>query len=121
MGYAPVIAFDQAKPLAMARQLLALGVSRDRILATRSIEELSDLWTRERTIASLQKLTGHGRHGLDLCGTDELVELERRAIRNLMGADGRTPGQLIYSISGRQPRHPTTRRRQHLAAWDIPA
>lgn len=121
MGLAPVIAFDQAKCKAMARQLLNLGIPRDRILATRSTEELADLWTRERTIASIHRLTGHGRHALDLYGTAELIELERRTLTNLMGSDGRTPDQLIYSIGGHQPRHHTTRRRQHLQAWNLSA
>lgn len=119
--YAPVICFDTARRRAMARQLLALGVHRSRILATKTDAELADLWTRERTITSLRRLTGHGRAALDLLGTAELVHLEQRTVAHLMGAEGRTPDQLIYSISGRRPRNGRDRRRQDAREWGIPA
>lgn len=121
MTYAPVIQFDTARRRAMARQLLDMGVDRSRICATKTDAELADLWTRERTLASLKKLNGCERIFYERYATGELVELERATLRQLMGSDGRTPDQLIYSIGGRRPKHPTTRRRQHLAAWDIPA
>lgn len=122
MAYAPVIAFDRARRVAMARQLQRLGVPLATITATTGDTELADLWLRERTIASLRRLTGHPRALLDLYHTSELQELERCTLRNLMDADRRTGAdQLIYSIGGRQPHGRTALRRQHLRAWNIPA
>ncbi|HET9118505.1 MAG TPA: hypothetical protein VFN75_10620 [Pseudonocardiaceae bacterium] len=115
MAYAPVIAFDQAKRAAICRQLHhRYGITINQLAAIHDEHGdpgLHDLWTRERTLASLQQLTGHGRHGLDLYSTSELVELEQRTLTQLMGVDRRNPRPLTDII----------RQRQHLAAWGIPA
>lgn len=123
-GLAQVISFDHARRRHIARRLLALGVTVDQMRAVHDQHGdpgLADLWTRTRTIISLRRLTGCHHTVYDRHSTAELVELEQATVRHLMGADGRSPDQLIYSIGGRQPRHPVTRRRQHLRAWGIPA
>lgn len=121
MGYAPVIAFDTAKRAAMARQLLALGVHRDRITATTNDTELHNLWTRERTVASLHRLTGQPRALLDMWDTPELQDMERRALQQLMSPSRAGDDRLIYSIAGRQPTTRRGRRVQANRAWGIDA
>ena len=122
MGYAPVIQFERRRLI--ARRLLDMGIPVDQIAeaaATPGTTALDQMWTRERLIASLKKLNGCDRAFYQQYSIAELQELERATLNHLMGIDGRTPDQLIYSIGGRQSRHQTTRRRQHLAAWGIPA
>lgn len=120
MGLAPVICFATARRAAIARQLQRLGVPLERITATRTDAELDDLWTRERTLAGLHRLTGHSRAILELWDTAELVHLERQVLANLMDA-GPSPSQLIYSIGGHRPGRRGDRRRQEHRAWRLPA
>lgn len=121
MALAPVIAFDRARRIAMARQLREMGVPLERITATQTDAELADLWTRERTLHNLGRLTGHPRAMFTLWDTADLAELEKRILGNLMGSDGRGADRLIYSISGRAAGTRSERRRQQNRAWGIPA
>jgi hypothetical protein len=116
---APVVCLDTARRRLIAQRLLRLGVPVATITATRNDQELADLWARERTIASLTKLTGHDRWLIGQWPTEDLIELERVALRQLMGASSRCPDRMIYSFGGRIPK---TRGRQHrneLKAWGI--
>lgn len=122
MTYAPVVVFERRK--LVAARLLQMGVPIDRIVAAAEqpgSEALDTLWGREKVIAGLTRLTGHGRGMLDMLPTADLHELERRTLASLMGADGRTPDQLIYSISGRRPKTRAGRRAQQNRAWNLSA
>jgi hypothetical protein len=100
MTMAPVFDLDTRRRALIAKRLLHLGVPVHRITATRTDQELAALWTRERTVASLIRLTGHQRALFDLWPTEDLIELERITLRHLMSSAPGHDGRLIYSIGG---------------------
>lgn len=120
MPYCPVIAFERRKQI--IKRLIAMQIPVDQIAraAVDGETALDTLWTREKTIRSLTRLTGQPRHLLDMWDTGELQEIEQRTLRNLMGA---RPGddRLIYSMPGQMARTRRDRRTQANRAWGLTA